>query len=211
MRIRTNGLRCPNRNRAAHFSTRKHHCPHLQRMADCNLTPLLPLLSQSPTTLIALPCCLCSGTRALADNRPRSLSPASASGRTSVRSRSVDRSNDPLGLHVIYDPPADRAVDIVFVHGLGGTSRLSWSWHRDLSLFWPKEWLPLEPGLEDARILTFGYNANFLSPAKDLFTISDFAKDLLVQLKFGSDESAQSLNMGQVSSHRHVYYHTGRF
>lgn len=111
----------------------------------------------------------------------------------------MDRSNDPLGLHVIYDPPSDRAVDIVFVHGLGGTSRLSWSWNRDLSLFWPQEWLPLEPGLEEARILTFGYNANFLSPAKDLFNIPDFAKDLLVQLKFGSDESAQSLNMGQVS------------
>lgn len=202
MGIRLKGPRCPTRNRAAHSSTRKHHCPHLQRLADCNFPLFFFIRHRGYQALLASPCILCCEIRILADNGPRNLSPASASRRSSVLSRSVDHSNDPLGLHVVYDPPADRAVDIVFVHGLGGTSRLSWSWNRDLSLFWPQEWLPLEPGLENARILTFGYNAHFLSPAKDLFNISDFAKDLLVQLKFGSDESAESLNMGQVSSHR---------
>lgn len=117
---------------------------------------------------------------------------------SSSRSRSQDRRDEPLGLHVIHNPPGDRVVDIIFVHGLGGTSRLSWSWNRDLAYFWPQEWLPLEPGLQDARILTFGYNAHFMSQTKDLFNISDFAKDLLLQMKFGNDENVESLNIGQV-------------
>lgn len=105
-----------------------------------------------------------------------------------------------MGLNIVYDPPVDqRAVDIIFVHGLGGTSRLSWCWDRDLSLFWPQEWLPLEPGLTDARVLTFGYNAHFMSQQKDIFNISDFAKDLLLRLKTGYDENLKSLHIGDVS------------
>lgn len=116
-----------------------------------------------------------------------------------MRSRSSDRRNEPLGLRVVYHPPDHHSVDIIFVHGLGGTSRLSWSWNRDLSLFWPQEWLPLEPGFKDARILTFGYNAHFMSQNKDTFNVSDFAKDLLLQMKFGSDENVNSLGIGEVS------------
>lgn len=121
------------------------------------------------------------------------------SGPLPVRSRSNDRRNEPLGLHVVYHPPGHRSVDIIFVHGLGGTSRLSWSWSKDLSLFWPQEWLPLEPGFTDARILTFGYNAHFMSQTKDNLNISDFAKDLLLQMKFGNDENVNSLGIGEVS------------
>lgn len=91
-------------------------------------------------------------------------------------------------------------VDIIFVHGLGGSSRLTWSFNKDPSLFWPKEWLPFEPGFKGVRILTFGYNAHFLSRSKDLFNISDFAKDLLLQMKFGNDENVKALNIGQVCS-----------
>lgn len=116
-----------------------------------------------------------------------------------VRSRSADRRNEPLGLHVVHEPEESRSIDVIFVHGLGGTSRLSWSWNRDISYFWP-QWLPLEPGLENARILTFGYNAHFMSQTKDVFNISDFAKDLLVQMKFGNDEQVRALDIGQVST-----------
>ncbi len=115
---------------------------------------------------------------------------------TVVRTR--DRKSEPLGLHVVYTPPGPRTIDLIFVHGLGGTSRLSWSYDRNLANFWPKEWLPLEPGFKDARILTFGYNANFMSQTKDLFNISDFAKDLLLQLKVGMDENVVSLEIGKV-------------
>jgi hypothetical protein len=67
-----------------------------------------------------------------------------------------------------------------------------------LSLFWPKEWLPLEPELKEARILTFGYNAHFMSQTRDTFNVSDFAKDLLMQMKFGTDANVKSLDIGKV-------------
>lgn len=95
------------------------------------------------------------------------------------------------------EPPT---ADIIFIHGLGGTSQMSWSWNRDLDFFWPREWLPQEPGIKNARILTFGYNAGFRSQSGDIFNISDFAKDLLLQMKFGNDANVKSLNIGQVSS-----------
>lgn len=133
-------------------------------------------------------------------NIKRTFSPLSPtpSGSLPLRSRSVDRRNEPLGLRVVYQPPDNHSVDIIFVHGLGGTSRLSWSWNRDISLFWPQEWLPLEPGLKDARILTFGYSAYFMSQTKDTLNISDFARDLLLQMKFGNDENVNSLGIGEV-------------
>jgi hypothetical protein len=33
-----------------------------------------------------------------------------------------------------------------------------------------------------------------------MFNISDFAKDLLLQMKFGNDENVKALNIGQVCS-----------
>ena len=69
----------------------------------------------------------------------------------------------PLGLHVVYTPENGRKVDIVFLHGLGGASRRTWSKNENPELFWPLKFLPLEPDISLARILTFGYNANFPS------------------------------------------------
>ncbi|KAL9107797.1 MAG: hypothetical protein Q9227_007312 [Pyrenula ochraceoflavens] len=40
-------------------------------------------------------------------------------------SRTSSKADEPLGLNVVYTPDHERKVDIVFVHGLGGTSRLS--------------------------------------------------------------------------------------
>ncbi|KAH9905313.1 hypothetical protein F4778DRAFT_779657 [Xylariomycetidae sp. FL2044] len=125
------------------------------------------------------------------------FAPATSSSRPSSTAPQ-DRKNEPMGLHVVYEPAGRQSVDIIFVHGLGGTSRMSWSWNRDLSAFWPQKWLPLEPGFHDARIMTFGYNANFISPTKDIFNISDFAKDLLFQMKFCKDENLDSLDIGRV-------------
>lgn len=84
--------------------------------------------------------------------------------------------------------PVQRKVDILFIHGLGGTSLRTWCHKRDLENLWPELWLPHEPELSNARILTFGYNANF-SARKDhtILTIGDFAKDLLYQMKHCED------------------------
>ncbi|KAK4201517.1 hypothetical protein QBC40DRAFT_223212 [Triangularia verruculosa] len=110
--------------------------------------------------------------------------------------------HDPLGLKVVYRPSEERVADIIFVHGLGGSSIMTWSKNRDMELFWPAKFLPLEPTLDKARILTFGYNSNFRPGAgKNQMSILDFAKELLFDLKYAQDELAPepgSLRIGEV-------------
>ncbi|KAI0202637.1 hypothetical protein F4808DRAFT_68297 [Astrocystis sublimbata] len=53
--------------------------------------------------------------------------------------------------------------------------------------------LPLEPEIRDARILTFGYNANFRpGSGKNIMSILDFAKDLLFDMKYAIDGDSAS-------------------
>lgn len=104
----------------------------------------------------------------------------------------------PLGLNVVYTPDNGRKVDIIFIHGLGGTSKWTWSKHRNSELFWPLTFLPLEQDLCLARILTFGYNASFQKAGNVSLSLLDFAKDLLFDLKYGKDPDMDELDMGKV-------------
>ena len=106
---------------------------------------------------------------------------------------------DPLGLSVLYAPEEPRSADLIFVHGLGGTSIGTWSDNRDPSHCWPKYWLPTEPVLRTARVLSFGYDAHFLSATKCVSGISDFAKSLLFDMKFRKDDQMRDLEIGNVS------------
>lgn len=120
--------------------------------------------------------------------------------RSHSRQRPKDRSADPLGLTVVYAPKEPPSVDIIFIHGLGGSSRKTWSKNRDPELFWPEKWLPSEPDICTARILTFGYNAHYRSLGpNNILTITDFARSLLSDMRFGKDEDLNDLNVGEVS------------
>ncbi|KAL8715497.1 MAG: hypothetical protein Q9220_000832, partial [cf. Caloplaca sp. 1 TL-2023] len=102
-----------------------------------------------------------------------------------------------LGLTLVYAFPSP-ILDIIFVHGLGGTSRGTWSWERDPSNFWPP-WLVDDPELSRARMFTFGYNANFNGQHTSL-NILDFAKDLLLSMQIYSGEYHQNdAPIGEVS------------
>ncbi|OHF02107.1 NACHT and WD domain-containing protein [Colletotrichum orchidophilum] len=101
---------------------------------------------------------------------------------------------DPVGLKVIHRPFGRPIADIIFVHGLGGGSQKSWSKDYNPDFFWPKNFLPLEPVIRDARLLTFGYNANFgAREGKSVMSILDFAKDLLYDMKYAKDEGGENL------------------
>lgn len=106
----------------------------------------------------------------------------------------------PLGLQVLYTPPNGHKADIVFIHGLGGSSRWTWSKNHKAELFWPLTFLPLEPDLCLARILSFGYNAKFRKAGNVSTEVLDFAKQLLYDLKLGTDLEGNDLNIGRVSS-----------
>ncbi|MCJ1438602.1 hypothetical protein MMC27_007992 [Xylographa pallens] len=120
---------------------------------------------------------------------------------TQVDSRPEDqtyqRRADPLGLNIIYEPTSQAVVDIIFVHGLGGSSQQSWSKDRNPELFWPQQWLPNEPIISAARIFSFGYNATFQGRS-NILNISDFAKDLLFSMRFATGDGGKQLNMGQL-------------
>lgn len=104
---------------------------------------------------------------------------------------------DSLGLELVHTC-SKPLMDLIFVHGLGGTSRGTWSWKRERKNFWPA-WLSQQEDLNKSRIFTFGYNAE-LSGQDTPLTILDFAKDLLFQMKTYSDGGgASEQTIGQVS------------
>ena len=72
-------------------------------------------------------------------------------------------------------------ADLVFVHGLGGGSRKTWTKDEDPSLFWPQEWLSQDDGFKDVRIHMFGYSSNW--EKESVLNIHDFAKSLLEWMK----------------------------
>ena len=52
---------------------------------------------------------------------------------------------------------------IVFVHGLYGGREATWT-HERSNVFWPRDLLPRD--IEDARILSFGYDAKVVKWAE---------------------------------------------
>lgn len=70
---------------------------------------------------------------------------------------------------------------IVFVHGLGGDSFSTWT-DDDSKTMWPSQLLPKAPRFANARIMTFGYNADaFLTIGKTKSNerLSSFGEKLL--------------------------------
>ncbi len=100
---------------------------------------------------------------------------------------------DPVGLMAV-NLPHHPVVDIIFIHGLGGSAWRSWSWEHDPRNFWPP-WLALEPELKGARIYTFGYAASIRGSSSTM-NILEFAKDLLLKMKY---EKQQGSPIGSVS------------
>lgn len=101
---------------------------------------------------------------------------------------------DPHGLQLVSDTATPKGT-IVFIHGLGGSAYRSWSWKFDVTRFWPP-WLSEGDDFVDWRILTFGYNSSWKGTKNNL-NISDFAKDLLLQmLTYSSEESLSRAPIG---------------
>lgn len=80
-------------------------------------------------------------------------------------------------------------IDIVFVHGLGGSRRDTWTYSdSNTTSFWPP-WLYEKSDLKNVRISTFGYDANWTNvtaPGNKL-AIGDFALQLLDELDLHYD------------------------
>ncbi|KAH8728410.1 hypothetical protein GQ44DRAFT_784152 [Phaeosphaeriaceae sp. PMI808] len=106
---------------------------------------------------------------------------------------------NPLGLSLIHTIP-EPLLDLIFVHGLGGSSFGTWSWNHDPNNFWPS-WFEDDLELARTRIFTFGYNSAFREEDTAL-NVTDFALDLLLRMKTFSDDSRSdyggSIAIGQL-------------
>jgi len=94
---------------------------------------------------------------------------------------------DEVGLEIVSEPvltsqELNPPVNIIFVHGLGGSARGTWT-HPESKAFWPL-WLHKVKGLENPRIMTFGYDADWYKiwRPKNVLDITDFGDQLLNHL-----------------------------
>ena len=96
----------------------------------------------------------------------------------------IDEHDDvlgPLGISLLAEPISP-FIDFVFIHGLGGGSRKTWSKTPWDGHFWPKRWLPQDPDFENVRIWSFGYDSIYSKKKRDILRIDDFGRALLVAL-----------------------------
>ncbi|OIW26368.1 hypothetical protein CONLIGDRAFT_470157 [Coniochaeta ligniaria NRRL 30616] len=86
-----------------------------------------------------------------------------------------------LGLNLLHEP-SDPRFDFVFIHGLLGGSRKTWSHSPEPGMFWPKDWLPNETGFEHVRLHSYGYNSDWTAKKESHLCIHDFGQALLADL-----------------------------
>jgi triacylglycerol esterase/lipase EstA (alpha/beta hydrolase family) len=87
-----------------------------------------------------------------------------------------------LGLNLLYEP-SECLADFVFVHGLRGGSRKTWSASPSPAHYWPKEWLPNDSDFRHVRIHSFGYNSDWLDRRENLLNIHDFGQSLIEEIQ----------------------------
>lgn len=90
-----------------------------------------------------------------------------------------------LGLTLLFEPE-EVLADFIFVHGLRGGSRKTWSFSADPAHFWPKEWLPGDPDFKHVRIHTFGYHSNWGESKGSDFNVHDFGQNLIEDIHSSS-------------------------
>lgn len=113
----------------------------------------------------------------------------------------VEPISNPLGLSILHEPHGEHKADIIFIHGLGGSSWMTWCKDHAPDLFWPKEWLPHDDEIHSARIFSYGYNSKLKSSKQSpTFGISEFARDLLYDLVFGKGLNGQDFRLGEAST-----------
>ncbi|KAI1425810.1 hypothetical protein F5Y12DRAFT_347836 [Xylaria sp. FL1777] len=95
---------------------------------------------------------------------------------SSLTKREREAPKGPLGLTTLFEPDGQAVADLIFVHGLNGGSRSTWS-KTGSGSFWPQDWLSCDDAFQDVRIHTFGYSSGL--NRESVLNIRDFATNLL--------------------------------
>ncbi|GLB12828.1 hypothetical protein AtubIFM61612_000215 [Aspergillus tubingensis] len=88
----------------------------------------------------------------------------------------------PLGLNLLHTVPEPH-IDFIFIHGLGGGSRKTWSKTTNPYHFWPKEWLSRDPEFGHVRVHSFGYKADWAEKKSNHLNVHDFSLSLLGEIQ----------------------------
>ena len=100
---------------------------------------------------------------------------------TTITEESVDNPKGLLGLNLLYSP-SQPLVDFIFVHGLGGGSRKTWSKTGSVTDYWPQDWLPKDPAFSTVRVHSFGYDSDWVRGKDNCLNIHQFGKLLLGEM-----------------------------
>ena len=92
----------------------------------------------------------------------------------------------PLGLNLLHTVP-EPLIDFIFIHGLGGGSRKTWSKTPDPYHYWPKEWISRDPEFSCVRVHSFGYKADWAERKPNFLNIHDFSLALLGEIQCNPD------------------------
>ena len=111
------------------------------------------------------------------------------------RSNVFDDSRGPLGLNLLYSS-VEPLAEFIFVHGLGGGSRKTWSKTADPYHYWPKEWLPNDIEFQSSRIYSFGYAADWTDKKDSVLAVIDFARSLLGEIMDNPEIRKANVNVG---------------
>jgi len=84
---------------------------------------------------------------------------------------------------------------MVFVHGLGGGSRKTWSKTGTESHFWPAKWLPEDPDFKDVRIHTFGYDSDWTKRNNNCLNLHHMGLSLVGQLSTSPEISRSNTSL----------------
>ena len=84
---------------------------------------------------------------------------------------------------------------MVFVHGLGGGSRKTWSKTGTESHFWPANWLPKDPDFRNVRIHTFGYDSDWTKGNDNCLNIYHMGLSLVGQLSTSPEISRSNTSL----------------
>jgi hypothetical protein len=121
-------------------------------------------------------------TTSVAPSSRKAFTFRSIVGRTDRAAEPFEKTGKgPIGLTTIFEPDEPGIVDIIFVHGLNGGSKGTWTQNGDPALFWPETWLSKDEAFRDVRIHTFGYNSNW--GERSILDINDFATSLLASIQ----------------------------
>lgn len=128
--------------------------------------------------------------------------------RRSSTSQTLEIAHDIVGtygLNLLYTPPVP-LLELIFVHGLRGGSRKTWSHSSDPFSYWPKEWLTRDPEFKNARIYSFGYSSDWGERKDSLLSLQDFGKYLLSEMMNSPDIKQQGV-VGLILPHILISFH----